>query len=579
MFKRKTALKTAAFLLSAAMMVSPAAVFAEEEHTDETFETVDNEAEKEAIESQKDARAAGNWKVYSGEIAPDLDDEELEIFADAHEAAGFYVEAYEPAAVLATQVVSGTNYAYLCRLIPAGDYDPAWKVAVVYKDLDGKCKMTSVRDLNLNDLAVKESEDSAGLLGAFEAAAEEGSEEGSAEEIPGEAGEALEAAFNGNDSLTAEALLGTEEAEDGNAQFFLYLCKGKLLPDDQSETLCLVEVRAEGNNTIENAVVTGIDVLDINAYVKDGPRTFITGNGALSIELPDFSWRSVEDSAHLAAFSDKANRVELSHIAVGEAFPPAQIASDNNAAVYQNYYSTPAEIFIYTGIVNQNDAGEMVKAMLQSVRILRYGFEPGEQSQAPQPSVTPGVSPTVTPGATPDDPRGTKTGAELTVYPEESNIGTLISEYTNGNWYDVNGGIYVPGAGIEKGYVWYDRTGNPRYLFAYPAGLAKTADNVNVVWPDGTEMTLISYTDGIWRDSRYVQYVYNGDDTWTGGDGSIVYGNGPYEDEINDPVDDGDDEYYYYDDDDYYEDDFDDAVDDDYFDDEDVYYDDVESLD
>ena len=574
MFKRKTALITASFLLSAAMVVSSAAVFAEEEYTDETFETVDNEAEKEAIESQTGARAAGSWTVNAGEITPDLDDEELEIYADAHEAAEFYVEAYEPAAVLATQVVSGTNYAYLCRLIPAGDYQPAWKVAVVYQDLDGNSKMTSVRDFDLGNLAIKESEDSADLVGAFEAAAEEGSEEGGGEEIteiPGIAGKALEAVLKGNDSLTAEVLLGTEEEEDGNAQFFLYLCKGKLQPSDTGETLCLLEVRAEvgnDNDTIENAAVTGIDVLDINAYVKDGPRTFITGNGALSIELPDFSWRSVEDPDHLAAFSDKANRVELSHMPVGEAFPGAQIASDDNAAVFQNYYSTPAEIFVYTGIVNQNDAGEIIKAMLQSVRVLRYGFEPGDP--LPQPSVTPGVSPTITPGVTPDDPRGTKTGGELVVYPEESSAGITIFEYTNGNWYDVNGAVFVPGAGIERGYVWYDRTGLPMYLFAYPAGLARTADIVNVLWPDGTEMTIIEYTDGIWRDSRYVQYVYNGNDSWTGTDGSTVYGNAPYEDEIYDQDD--DDENYYYEDDDDFEDD-------------DVYYDDgdyddgVESLD
>ena len=347
MFKKKTAFKTAAFLLSAAMIVSPAAVFAEESGSeasapaDETFQDADSEAEQQAMEAQKTGRADGDWKVWSGEITPVLSDEEKAIFAEAHEGAGFYVESYDPAVLLATQVVSGTNYAYLCRLTPAGDYEPAWRIAVVYQDTEGKNTMTSVRDLDLNALNIKESQDAAGLVGAFEAADGENTGESTAAAssvITGDAGKALEKALKGSTTLTPVVLLGTQETEDGTEQYFLYLCKGKILASDEKETLCLLEVRSDA----ENAAVTGIDELDLNSYVNDGPRTYITGNGALSIELPDFSWRSVEDPDHLAAFSDKANRVELSHVAVGESYPAAQIASDSNAAVFQNYYSTPA---------------------------------------------------------------------------------------------------------------------------------------------------------------------------------------------------------------------------------------------
>ena len=558
MIKRKAALATAAFMLSAAMLVSPAAVFAESEgefdvstSTDETFTTVGSEAEQQAVEEQKAARAAGNWKVYAGDIKPALDEDELSLFSEAHEAAGFYVEAYEPAAVLAKQVVNGTNYAYLCRLIPVGDYEPAWRIAVVHEDLDGKTKMLSLRDLYLNSLAKKGSKDGEGLLGAY--TMEEDSEESTDNDdllVEGAAGEALQAVLKENASLTPEALLGTEEAGDGKGQYFLYLCKGRLQSSDSSDTLCLLEIRADvtkdtdGKEKAENISLTGIDVLDLNAYVSNGPRTFITGNGALSIVLPDLSWKAVEDPKHLASFSDKSNRIELSHLVNGEEFPAVLIAGDKNAAVFQNYYSTPAEVFIATGIVNKNDAGDIVKNALQSVTILRYGFEPADPSQAQQP----GPSATPTPNPT-SDSRGDRTGYEAIVYYERSNSGTSILEYTNGNWYDVNGGRYAPGTGIERGYVWYDTAGNPLFLFPYPPDLTRTENNFNVTWPDGTQNTLIEYSDGIWRDSRYVQYVYNGDETWTGADGSIVYGSGP-EDGQSIDLDEDD-----YEDDDMYEED------------------------
>ena len=51
---------------------------------------------------------------------------------------------HQPVTVLASQIVSGTNYAYLCRTVPISDYEPDWKIAVVYEDLEGNASFSNI---------------------------------------------------------------------------------------------------------------------------------------------------------------------------------------------------------------------------------------------------------------------------------------------------------------------------------------------------------------------------------------------------------------------------------------------------
>ena len=85
----------------------------------------------------------------------------------------------------------------------------------------------------------------------------------------------------------------------------------------------------------------------------------------------------------------------------------------------------------------------------------------------------------------------------------------------------------MSGDGIESGYIWYDESGNPYYLFAYPYELRRTGNTVDVTWDTGLTTTLQEFTDGVWRDFRYVAYSYVGDNTWVGDDGSSVTGMAP----------------------------------------------------
>ena len=52
---------------------------------------------------------------------------------------------YEPAAVLATQVVAGTNYAFLCKgTVVYPDAQPSWYIIYIYADLEGNDQLVNI---------------------------------------------------------------------------------------------------------------------------------------------------------------------------------------------------------------------------------------------------------------------------------------------------------------------------------------------------------------------------------------------------------------------------------------------------
>lgn len=91
---------------------------------------------------------SGGWQVNS-ECAPaKLDSDVQAVFDNALE--GFTGASYTPAALLATQLVSGTNYAFLCsqELVTA---EPVYNFAVVtiYQPLDGDPSIQSICPIDL----------------------------------------------------------------------------------------------------------------------------------------------------------------------------------------------------------------------------------------------------------------------------------------------------------------------------------------------------------------------------------------------------------------------------------------------
>ena len=89
--------------------------------------------------------AVGSWAAAENtEITPD----ELAVFDKAIE--GLMGVKYEPVLLLGTQVVAGTNYAFLCKgTVVYPDALPYWYILYVYEDLQGNVKVLDVENLEL----------------------------------------------------------------------------------------------------------------------------------------------------------------------------------------------------------------------------------------------------------------------------------------------------------------------------------------------------------------------------------------------------------------------------------------------
>lgn len=92
----------------------------------------------------------GGWQL--AEVSrTELTEEEETAFNSAMEA--LIGEAYEPVQVLATQVVNGTNLAYLARGYVAGKPElPDWYVVRIYESLDGEARLDSIYQIDVNEI-------------------------------------------------------------------------------------------------------------------------------------------------------------------------------------------------------------------------------------------------------------------------------------------------------------------------------------------------------------------------------------------------------------------------------------------
>ena len=84
---------------------------------------------------------AGGWTLH--DIHEEIDETALAAFEKAFE--GFAGVGYEPVALLATQVVAGVNYCFLCKATTV-TYPPveSWAYVYIYADLEGGATITTI---------------------------------------------------------------------------------------------------------------------------------------------------------------------------------------------------------------------------------------------------------------------------------------------------------------------------------------------------------------------------------------------------------------------------------------------------
>lgn len=209
-----------------------------------------------SVETEADPSATvGGWTLPSA-ISSTLTAEEQAIFDKAIE--GITGVGYDPVAVIATQVVSGTNRAYLCRgtlVTPGGGQ--CWYIVTVYENLQGDVEIREIKEFDFSNPIYATGEADGMVLGGWQIV------EPTAVMIPTEAAEALAKATEGTlgYEYTPIALLGTQLVSGTNYRILAY---GAPVTPDAQGTLHVLDVYMSLDGTAE---LTGMGALDITAYV------------------------------------------------------------------------------------------------------------------------------------------------------------------------------------------------------------------------------------------------------------------------------------------------------------------------
>ncbi len=528
MRKKSFRLTAASIILSAAMIAGTVPAYEgdlamEDVPTTEQVFVAEETPQEPAPEGEAPAPANDAWVVNNQAITPQINDTDQVRFDKA--VSGLYGEKYQPIAVLASQLVAGNNYAYLCRTPLTEAYAPVWKIIVVYEDLDGNSKLTSIRDLAIDDLktvAESPAEDASGaweIAGAKEEAAEDTDTETDADtaadaatgadaaeaaapiSLEGVSDTVLSAITTENASMTPIAFLGKKGS---NIIDYMILCHGKADESAKKESLCFVQVHEESASTkVENT-----SILNMEWYFSDGPRTVISPDGVLTIRMAGLLWKMIEDPDGRFVYTDGGNAVSIRHVANGESIPKVQIASDNYPEIYQVYYSTKNEVFIVTGYVKYVDANTTVRETIESVKLLREDSKHAVQAEPAHEFEVRDASGTMYISA-----------AEASVYADYNTSSDVVVVLRKDDQVQVTGVVFCDGKDYGWTRVVYD--GREGYIYTSmltgnapapvdPRG-QKTGAEI-VIYPEKTAagFTIYEYTNGMWYDDAARSFVTGG---------------------------------------------------------------------
>ncbi len=206
-------------------------------------------AETEAlVEGDGSSVRGAGWQVLSG-AEPMLSDDERDLFERCSQT--LEERAFSPVAVLATQLVSGTNYAFLCE----GEDASGWHVVVVYESLDGEAHVTSSQELKVDDLRVGTGAPMGALLGSWQVKDQTGTQL-----VPSD----LKDAFDKVKDAYAEASLDPIAAlasRENDGLDYLVLCEGEAREGDAPRSLFVVVVHMESGGAAQLQDVAQLEFL------------------------------------------------------------------------------------------------------------------------------------------------------------------------------------------------------------------------------------------------------------------------------------------------------------------------------
>ncbi|MDO4940072.1 MAG: hypothetical protein Q4E33_00070 [Erysipelotrichaceae bacterium] len=197
---------------------------------------------KEEKQEEQEA-VVGGYTLYEGEYNAELPDKAKEVFENVTK--NLTGTTYDPIALLGTQVVSGTNYAFFVREKPVANF----AIITVYADLQGNTEILKTFDIDLDAEASDKGNSDANLLGGWKVY--EGDNKC---DVPDEVVDALTKATEGmtGASYTPIALLGTQVVSGIN---YSILCKETVIASEPMTNYSIVIVY---KNTSGDCELSGV---------------------------------------------------------------------------------------------------------------------------------------------------------------------------------------------------------------------------------------------------------------------------------------------------------------------------------
>lgn len=213
----------------------------------------------------------GGWTVNT-ETNNMMADDDVARFETAME--GLLGVNYTPVQVIATQVVNGTNYAYLASgSTVTAEPKNGWYVIVVNENTSGEVSLINIREIDLADIHTKENADGA-ALGGWTA-----TDTGKAGMLPGQD---AQAAFDEAQkkllgvTLNPVVLLGTQVVNGTN---YAILSRGKTSTENPEVQLYVTTFNANSDGSVE---VLENNLLDLEYYVSVAEPAPIEGDWELT---------------------------------------------------------------------------------------------------------------------------------------------------------------------------------------------------------------------------------------------------------------------------------------------------------
>ncbi len=219
-------------------------------------ETTEEKTDAAKEETTDSSAALGGWTAYTDYVQI-IGENEKALFEKAVE--GLLGVNYTPVQVIATQTVSGKNYAFLAATeTVTGEPKKGFAVVTVYEDTSGNTEVLAVNEIDPANVMTKDNADDPNVLGGWEV-----TDSGKVAGIGADAEAALSEALNGFTGVNLKPIitLGTQTVNGTN---FRYLCRGSAVTENPVMTLYVTTVTKGSDG---KCTITENQVFDLVSYV------------------------------------------------------------------------------------------------------------------------------------------------------------------------------------------------------------------------------------------------------------------------------------------------------------------------